>query len=151
MPLLFQTNMCCSGKALAGSAPVRGGTIRQLGSIARVEGVRGVFKGLVPTMGTTVPFSALYLTLYQHTRRELSQRYPGNSTAINFLSGMAAATGACTITQVLARAGASRQCACTRQNARIGLGHAACCCCCCFTSRGACPARNQRRSGSLGS
>ncbi|CAG9460659.1 unnamed protein product [Pedinophyceae sp. YPF-701] len=88
-----------SGVAAGASGRVPG-PLRQLVGIARTEGLRGCFKGLVPTMGTTAPFSALYLTIYQNTRRRLMPALGEDKAAVvNFTSGLLAATGAATITQ----------------------------------------------------
>lgn len=53
---VVKTRMEYSGPASA-AVPVYRNTAHALVSIARSEGVRGLFKGLVPTVMTNAPFS----------------------------------------------------------------------------------------------
>ena len=39
-----------------------------MGGVLREEGVRGLFRGLVPTMATIGPFAALFLAVYTQAR-----------------------------------------------------------------------------------
>lgn len=78
-----------------------------LATIARTEGPSGLFRGLMPTVLTNAPFSALYYMIYTKLKVSLSawqsNRSEGsggwNSTAINFVSGVCAATAATLMTQ----------------------------------------------------
>lgn len=74
------------------------GTFQALKSIAKSEGVAGLYRGLGPTVLSNAPFSALYYTFYTRLQSRLSpDRKP--STAVNFVSGTIAAVAATLITQ----------------------------------------------------
>eukprot|EP00798_Chlamydomonas_sp_ICE-L_P024144 gene24144-9730_t len=66
------------------------GTASALYSIATTEGVRGLFKGLVPTVITNAPFSALYYMFYTHLKRQFADS-SSPKAATNFVSGTVAA------------------------------------------------------------
>jgi len=71
-----------------------------LRSIMKVEGHRGLTRGLVPTLARDVPFSGLYLMFYEHlktlTPREIKDRQP---SAVHFMSGLVAGVLASLVTQ----------------------------------------------------
>lgn len=71
-----------------------------LKSILKVEGYRGLTRGLVPTLARDVPFSGLYLMFYEHlkavTPREVKELQP---SAVHFLSGLVAGVLASLVTQ----------------------------------------------------
>lgn len=84
-------------------------TAHALATIARTEGPSGLFRGLMPTVLTNAPFSALYYMIYTKLKASLSAWQSDisssgngsswNSTAINFVSGVCAATAATLLTQ----------------------------------------------------
>jgi solute carrier family 25, member 38 len=75
-------------------------TVHALSTIAREEGLRGLYRGLGPTILANAPFSALYYTFYTRLQERLRQ-VDGNlpTPAINFASGTLAAIAATLITQ----------------------------------------------------
>lgn len=77
-------------------------TAHALVTIASSEGPRGLFRGLWPTVLTNAPFSALYYMLYTKLKGTLSDSLFGGSlppTAVNFVTGVCAATAATLLTQ----------------------------------------------------
>lgn len=82
-------------------------TAHALATIARTEGPSGLFRGLWPTVLTNAPFSALYYMIYTKLKVALSTWQSSsssdgggwNSTAVNFVSGVCAATAATLLTQ----------------------------------------------------
>eukprot|EP00879_Flechtneria_rotunda_P006625 GHRR01006963.1.p1 GENE.GHRR01006963.1~~GHRR01006963.1.p1 ORF type:complete len:322 (+),score=100.74 GHRR01006963.1:241-1206(+) len=77
-------------------------TVHALATIATTEGPRGLFKGLWPTVLTNAPFSALYYMLYTRLKSTMGESSIGSHlhpTAINFVSGICAATAATLLTQ----------------------------------------------------
>lgn len=52
------------------------GTLSALQTIARQEGVAGVFRGVVPTVLTNAPFSALYFMFYSGLQGRLQKVRP---------------------------------------------------------------------------
>lgn len=85
-------------------------TAHALATIARTEGPSGLFRGLLPTVLTNAPFSALYYMIYTKLKVALSSWQSSssgngnsssgwNSTAVNFVSGVCAATAATLLTQ----------------------------------------------------
>jgi solute carrier family 25 protein 38 len=85
-------------------------TAHALATIARTEGPSGLWRGLVPTVLTNAPFSALYYMIYSRLKLSLgdwqgssavSSSGTGNwnQTAVNFVSGVCAATAATLLTQ----------------------------------------------------
>jgi len=82
-------------------------TAHALATIARTEGPSGLFRGLWPTVLTNAPFSALYYMIYTKLKVVLSTWQSSsnsdgggwNSTAVNFVSGVCAATAATLLTQ----------------------------------------------------
>ncbi|KAF8056445.1 Slc25a38 [Scenedesmus sp. PABB004] len=76
-----------------------------LAAIAAAEGPGGLFRGLVPTVLTNAPFSAIYYMLYTKLKSRLSaaaaEAGGGGvpAAAVNFVSGVAAATAATLLTQ----------------------------------------------------
>jgi len=77
------------------------GVFHAMGGVLREEGVRGLFRGLVPTMATIGPFAALFLAVYTQVRSRLIDRWGHRvpSPVLNFASGCAAAAGSTLITQ----------------------------------------------------
>jgi hypothetical protein len=104
-------------------------TAHALATIARVEGPRALFRGMGPTVLTNAPFSALYFMLYTKLKHSLeaataassmgrgggsmhssssggglhdsssSSSGSWSSVAVNFVSGVVAATAATLLTQ----------------------------------------------------
>lgn len=77
-------------------------TAHALATIASTEGPRGLFRGLWPTVLTNAPFSALYYMLYTQLKGAIGGSQAGGSlptTAVNFVSGVCAATAATLLTQ----------------------------------------------------
>lgn len=73
-------------------------TFDALATIARSEGPRGLYRGLGPTVLTNAPFSALYYMFYTRLKSALaSDQHP--QAAVNFVSGVVAATAATLLTQ----------------------------------------------------
>jgi solute carrier family 25 protein 38 len=70
-------------------------------TIAATEGPRGLFRGLWPTVLTNAPFSALYYMMYTKMKGALSEseQLQLHPTAVNFVSGVCAATAATLLTQ----------------------------------------------------
>lgn len=77
-------------------------TAHALATIAQQEGPRGLFRGLWPTVLTNAPFSALYYMLYTKLKVVMADSAVGDGlppTAVNFVSGVCAATAATLLTQ----------------------------------------------------
>lgn len=73
-------------------------TLHALQTIARTEGVAGLYKGLGPTVLTNAPFSAFYYMFY--TRLKETFHGEGRPQAlVNFSSGVVAAVAATLLTQ----------------------------------------------------
>lgn len=73
-------------------------TLDAMSTIVRSEGPRGLFRGVVPTVITNAPFSALYYMFYKQLQSKLTQE--GRSTlVVNSASGLIAATAATVLTQ----------------------------------------------------
>jgi len=90
----------------AGAGGVGGGgaayrsTAHALATIARTDGVRGLFRGLGPTVAANAPFSALYYTFYSRLQARLAAAAPAApGAAINFSAGALAAVAATVLTQ----------------------------------------------------
>lgn len=82
----------------AGRVPQYRNTVDALVTIARSEGVRGLYRGLGPTVMSNAPFSALYYMFYTRLQDHLKTG-PQPSTVVNFVSGTVAAVAATLITQ----------------------------------------------------
>jgi solute carrier family 25 protein 38 len=89
-----------SGISTAAVLPQYRNTVHALSTIAREEGIRGLYRGLGPTILANAPFSALYYTFYTRLQERL-RRVDSNlpNPAINFASGTLAAVAATLITQ----------------------------------------------------
>lgn len=74
-------------------------TVHALVTIGRSEGIRGLYRGLGPTVLANAPFSALYYTFYTRLQDRLRDQGTLPSTAVNFASGAVAAIAATLITQ----------------------------------------------------
>lgn len=74
------------------------GTLHALATIAHQEGLKGLYRGLGPTVLSNAPFSALYYTFYTQLQEKLKTG-DKPSTAVNFASGTIAAVAATLITQ----------------------------------------------------
>jgi solute carrier family 25 protein 38 len=88
----------------SGSVPVYKNTADALRTIFRTEGTRGLYVGLVPTIASNVPFSAIYYMLYTRIQSRLKRQESTSSlppTMVNFSSSMVAAVGATLVTQPL--------------------------------------------------
>lgn len=73
-------------------------TIHALTTIARTEGLRGMYRGLGPTVLSNAPFSALYYLFYTRLQDRLSSGDRPTMT-VNFASGTVAAVAATLLTQ----------------------------------------------------
>ena len=93
---VVKTRMEYSGVVAA--VPQYKNLVHALGTIAKEEGVRGLYRGLGPTMFSNAPFSALYYLFYTRLREKLKST-PEPSTVVNFASGAIAAVAATLITQ----------------------------------------------------
>lgn len=103
---VVKTRMEYAGSASVGSraVPLYRNTADALQTIFRAEGVRGLYVGLVPTIASNVPFSAIYYMLYTRIQARLQQHGSAGKlspTAQNFSSSMVAAVGATLVTQPL--------------------------------------------------
>lgn len=76
---LARTNV----QSRAKSAVVSDGTFALLRHIVRTEGVRGLHRGVLPTLWRDVPFSALYWYMYESSVKRLAAR----ATAAGLTSG----------------------------------------------------------------
>ncbi len=65
--------------------------------IARIEGVRGFFRGLVPTLVGILPARATYFWAYTTTKSALSERF-GDSSPVHMASAAAAGVTSNTLT-----------------------------------------------------
>lgn len=74
-------------------------TFHALRMIAKTEGLRGLYRGLGPTLLSNAPFSALYYLFYTRLRNKLSTGDTPPSTLVNFASSSVAAIAATLITQ----------------------------------------------------
>lgn len=73
-------------------------TLHALQTIARTEGIRGLYKGLGPTILSNTPFSGLYYLFYTRLQNQLRMTdMPG--VAVNLCSSTVAAVAATLITQ----------------------------------------------------
>eukprot|EP00887_Chlorella_sp_A99_P007832 scaffold20.g7832.t1 len=99
-PTVVKTRMeYVAAHGVAGSHDYRG-TTHALSSIARQEGLRGLYRGLGPTVLSNTPFSALYYMFYTRLQEKLGSgggQRPG--PAVNFISATVAATAATLLTQ----------------------------------------------------
>eukprot|EP00850_Spirogloea_muscicola_P024111 SM000444S16339 [mRNA] locus=s444:107:1827:+ [translate_table: standard] len=97
------TPSACSGTRVQYSAVtgrVYSSTLDALRSIARTEGLHGLFRGLGVTIARDAPYSGLYLLMYDNLRcflrNELKQNTP--QTTINFVAGAVAGGSATLLT-----------------------------------------------------
>ena len=96
---LVKTRMEYVPTSSGSTIPMYRNTIHALGSIARAEGVRGLYRGLGPTLLANAPFSALYYSFYTRLQMRLREEGTLPSAAVNFASGTVAAIAATLITQ----------------------------------------------------
>ncbi|KAG2497404.1 hypothetical protein HYH03_004559 [Edaphochlamys debaryana] len=82
----------------AGAVPVYRDTGHALASILRTEGVRGLFRGVWPTVLTNAPYSGLYYMMYTRMKENLTAEGRPQA-AVNFASGVVAAVAATLLTQ----------------------------------------------------
>lgn len=80
------------------TVPVYKNTLHALKTIARHEGLRGLYKGLGPTILSNTPFSALYYMFYTRLQSRLQQT-DMPQVAVNLSSSTIAAIGATLLTQ----------------------------------------------------
>ncbi|KAG1681317.1 hypothetical protein FOA52_007363 [Chlamydomonas sp. UWO 241] len=73
-------------------------TAHAFSTIIRTEGIRGLFRGVVPTVLTNAPFSGLYYMMYTQLKRELAAD-DRPQFAVNFVSGAVAGAGSTLATQ----------------------------------------------------
>lgn len=76
---------------------------RSMASIARevvrTQGVRGLWRGCVPTVLSNAPFSAIYYSVYCHCQRAAGAGSQIPLFAVNFSAGVLAAMAATIVTQ----------------------------------------------------
>lgn len=73
-------------------------TMHALTTIVKQERLRGLFRGVVPTVATNAPFSALYYLFYKQTQDRLTKE--GRSTMmVNAAAGFVSAVAATVLTQ----------------------------------------------------
>ena len=94
---VVKTRMEYVGGAGAGVPQYRN-VVHALSTLAQMEGLRGMYRGLGPTVLANVPFSALYYLFYTRLQDRLKTGEKP-STAVNFASGTVAAVAATLITQ----------------------------------------------------
>ena len=82
----------------ARSTPMYKNTSHALRTIAQQEGIRGMYKGLGPTILSNAPFSAIYYLFYTRLQNRLSQA-DMPTMMVNFSSSTVAAVAATLITQ----------------------------------------------------
>ncbi|CAA0809032.1 Nicotinamide adenine dinucleotide transporter 2-mitochondrial [Striga hermonthica] len=70
-----------------------------LQSIVRNEGLRGLYRGLTPTLAALLPNWAVYFTVYGHLK-ELLHSYEGREDQLSIASNMIAAAGAGAATSI---------------------------------------------------
>jgi len=71
-------------------------------SIYRLEGVRGLTCGLLPTLLRDAPFSGIYLLIYSSTKKGVGKEWmesPALGPYVRFSCGVVAGIGASLITQ----------------------------------------------------
>jgi solute carrier family 25, member 38 len=93
---VVKTRMEYGGRAAA--VPQYRNTLHALGTIAQTEGLRGLYRGLGPTVLSNAPFSALYYLFYTRLRDRMKTG-PEPTAAVNFVSGAVSAIAATLITQ----------------------------------------------------
>jgi solute carrier family 25 protein 38 len=76
-------------------------TAHALATIARLEGARGLFRGVAPTVAANAPFSALYYMFYTRLQARLRDALGVEAlpAPANFAAGAAAAVAATLLTQ----------------------------------------------------
>lgn len=74
------------------------GPLTAMRQIYGAEGVRGLFRGLGPTILTNAPFSGLYYMFYTDLKKRMSAE-DRNQTLVNFTAGTFAASAATLLTQ----------------------------------------------------
>ncbi|KXZ42171.1 hypothetical protein GPECTOR_191g303 [Gonium pectorale] len=84
--------------AAAAGVPQYRDTFHALSTIVRTEGVRGLFRGVWPTVLTNAPYSGLYYMFYTRLKEGLSGEGRPQA-AVNFASGVVAAVAATLLTQ----------------------------------------------------
>ena len=67
--------------------------------VFRTHGVRGLWRGCVPTVLSNAPFSAIYYSVYSHCQKAPGPDSPVPVFAVNFSSGVLAAMVATIVTQ----------------------------------------------------
>eukprot|EP00890_Picochlorum_soloecismus_P006034 jgi/Picsp_1/6431/NSC_03779-R1_solute carrier family 25 member 38 len=80
------------------ATPMYKNTTHALRTIAKQEGIRGMYKGLGPTILSNAPFSAIYYLFYTRLQSRLSQA-DMPTMMVNFSSSTVAAVAATLITQ----------------------------------------------------
>lgn len=94
---LVKTRMEWGGGGTASAYEYRN-TMHALVTIVKQEKLRGLFRGVVPTVVTNAPFSALYYLFYKQAQERLTKE--GRSTlAVNASAGFASAVAATVLTQ----------------------------------------------------
>lgn len=74
-------------------------TLDGLSYVMKTEGVRGLYRGLGPTVLSHAPFSALYYVVYTKMQSNLTKDGDKPTMAVNFFSGSVAAVIATLATQ----------------------------------------------------
>ncbi|KAG2430125.1 hypothetical protein HXX76_010224 [Chlamydomonas incerta] len=82
----------------AAVVPVYRDTFHALATILKTEGVRGLFRGVWPTVLTNAPYSGLYYMFYTRLKESLSGE-DRPQALVNFTSGVVAAVASTLLTQ----------------------------------------------------
>ncbi|KAG2447851.1 hypothetical protein HYH02_007307 [Chlamydomonas schloesseri] len=85
-------------RAGAAVVPVYRDTFHALSTIVKTEGVRGLFRGVWPTVLTNAPYSGLYYMFYTRLKESLSGE-DRPQALVNFTSGVVAAVASTLLTQ----------------------------------------------------
>ncbi|OQV17141.1 Solute carrier family 25 member 36-A [Hypsibius exemplaris] len=72
--------------------------IQCLRFIVETEGIRGLFKGLGPTVVGVAPSRAIYFSFYSHSKNFFNDYLPPNSPLVHIFSAGTAGISACTVT-----------------------------------------------------
>ena len=94
----YTTSSTVGNLGSGGGVPMYKNTFDALHTIARLEGLRGLYRGIVPTILSNTPFSAFYYLFYTRLQTRLQQT-DMPTVLVNFSSSTVAAIGATLITQ----------------------------------------------------
>jgi solute carrier family 25, member 38 len=67
--------------------------------VVQTQGLRGLWRGCVPTVLSNAPFSAIYYSVYSHCQKAAGPDFPAPQFAVNLTAGVLAAMAATLVTQ----------------------------------------------------